>query len=344
MYIGFMKKKRLQTPHDRFFKAMFSKTAVISSFVSTYLFPNTRIDIDFNLSSALKNDTVDGFLNEFRSDIVYRLFNKTNSQFIYLLFEHKSTPDKKTIVQLKHYLNSIENDIPESEKYEGPILIVIYHGRRKWNISLSLDPDQPDPTLNKIVPKRKYLLFDFYHTPDEKIFGSPQLRLTLLALKYVKTRSIIKKIDQILVILEEMTDKKEIGEYVDELALYIDSAAPMDLKEKVLEKIKTAIISGENKMSSIKEYFKEEGRKEGIEQGIKQGFKQGTEQGFKQGTEQGFKQGTEKGIEKVALNMLKNGESTEKVVLYTGLSKEKISSLHEQLMKNSSGNGKARNP
>lgn len=97
-------------------------------------------------------------------------------------------------------------------------------------------------------------------------------------------------------------------------------------------------------MSSIKEYFKEEGRKEGIEQGIKQGFKQGTEQGFKQGTEHGFKQGIEKGIEKVALNMLKNGESTKKVVLYTGLSKEKISSLHEQLMKNSSENGKARNP
>src|SRR5690606_32696811 len=117
----------------------------------------------------------------------------------------------------------------------------------------------------KIVPKRKYLLFDFYHTPDEKIFGSPQLRLTLLALKYVKTRSIIKKIDQILVILEEMADKKEVGEYVDELALYIDSASPLDLKEKVLEKIKTAIITGENRMSSIKEYFKEEGRKEGIE-------------------------------------------------------------------------------
>jgi predicted transposase YdaD len=114
-----MNRKPLQTPHDRFFKAMFSKTAVVSSFVSTYLFPNEKIDIDFNISSAIKNDTVDGFLNEFRSDIVYRLFNKTNSRFIYLLFEHKSTPDKRTIIQLKHYLNSIENDIPESEKYEG---------------------------------------------------------------------------------------------------------------------------------------------------------------------------------------------------------------------------------
>lgn len=50
--------------------------------------------------------------------------------------------------------------------------------------------------------------------------------------------------------------------------IYINSAAPLDLKEKVRKKIKTAIITGENRMSSIKEYFKEEGRKEGIEQGL----------------------------------------------------------------------------
>jgi hypothetical protein len=59
------KRKRLQTPHDRFFKAMFGKTAVISSFVNTYLFPNSNLDIDYNLSCAIKNDTVDGFLNDF---------------------------------------------------------------------------------------------------------------------------------------------------------------------------------------------------------------------------------------------------------------------------------------
>ena len=39
-------------------------------------------------------------------------------------------------------------------------------------------------------------------------------------------------------------------------------------KRKSPKKIKTAIITGENRMSSIKEYFKEEGRKEGIEQGL----------------------------------------------------------------------------
>jgi len=321
-----MKRKKLQTPHDRFFKTMFSKTAVISSFISTYLFPNTKVDIDYNLSSTIKNDTVDGFLNEFRSDIVYRLFNKTNSHFIYLIFEHKSTPDKKTLVQLKHYLNTIENEIPESEKHEGPILVVIYHGRRKWNISLSLYLDQPNPTIQKHFSKLEYLLFDFSHIPDEEIFGSPQLRLALLALKYVRTRSITKKIDQIIVILEEMADEKDVGEYVEELSIYIDSAAPKDLREKVKERIKTAIITGEKKMSSIKEYFKEEGRKEGFEQGLKQG----AEHWFQQGIEQGSIQSTEQ----IALNMLKNGEPAEKVALYTGLSIEKIAFLNKRIMKN----------
>ena len=313
-----MKRKRLQAPHDRFFKAMFSKIAVVSSFVHTYLYSNRKIDIDFITSVMIKNDNVDGFLNEFRSDIVYRLFEKTKSHFIYLLFEHKSTPDKRTVIQLKRYLNTLENDIPVFEKYEGPILIVIYHGRRKWNISLSLDLDQANPIFHKHVSRLEYLLFDFYHTPDDRIIGSPQLRLTLMALKYVKTRSIIKKIDSILVILKEMINEVDVGEYVEELSLYIDSAAPLDLKESVLEKIKTVIITGENKMSSIKEYFKEEGRKEGIEQGIKQGLKQGIEQG----------------IEQIAVNMLKNGESEEKVAFYSGLSMEKIASLRMLLMKN----------
>jgi len=325
---------------------MFGKTAVVSSFVSSYLFPDTKVEIDFNLSSAIKNDTVDGFLNEFRSDIVYRLFDKTRSLYIYLLFEHKSTPDKRTLIQLKHYLNSVENEIPESEKHEGPILVVIYHGRRKWDIPLSFHLDQS--ILKKNFSRLQYLLFDIFHTPDEKIVGSPQLRLALMGLKYVRARSIIKKVDLFLVILKEMINDSDIGEYVDELSLYIDSAAPLDLRERVLERIKTAIITGEYKMSSIKEYFKQEGLKEGIEIGIKKGIEQGREQGIEQGfkkgvvqgTERGIKQGTEKGIEQVALNMLKNGEPAEKVIFYTGLSTERVVFLQKQIKNsdNDSGN------
>jgi predicted transposase YdaD len=67
-------------------------------------------------------------------------------------------------------------------------------------------------------------------------------------------------------------------------------------------------------MSSIKEYFKQEGRIEGIQEGRKEGKEEGKMEGRKEGLEEGFK--------RVAFNMLKNGESAEKIALFTGLSTE----------------------
>ena len=74
-------------------------------------------------------------------------------------------------------------------------------------------------------------------------------------------------------------------------------------------------------MSSIKEYFKQEGRIEGIQEGRKKVLKRGLNKG-------------PKGPE-----YAKNGESTEKVALYTGLPEEKITNLYTQLIKNNGKNG-----
>lgn len=70
---------------------------------------------------------------------------------------------------------------------------------------------------------------------------------------------------------------------------------------------------------------------QGLKEGFEKGFKQGDEQGFKRGAEHWLKQGEEKGIEQVALNMLKDGESIEKIAHYTHLSEEKITSLRKRL-------------
>lgn len=44
----------------------------------------------------------------------------------------------------------------------------------------------PSSTLHKHFSRPQYLLFDFYHTPNEKILGSLQLRLTLMTLRLKK--------------------------------------------------------------------------------------------------------------------------------------------------------------
>ena len=68
-----------------------------------------------------------------------------------------------------------------------------------------------------------------------------------------------------------------------------------------------------------------EGRLEGIKQGLKEGRKEGLKEGLKEGAQQ-------KAIED-AINLLKEGDTPEKISRCIGLSIEKVLELQEQLLK-----------
>jgi len=74
-----------------------------------------------------------------------------------------------------------------------------------------------------------------------------------------------------------------------------------------------------NVIDTSKDEGKEEGRREGLEEGLEKGRKEGLEKGKQEGR-------TEQAIE-MALEMLKNEEPIEKIMQYTGLSREEIESL-----------------
>ncbi|HEX3019834.1 MAG TPA: Rpn family recombination-promoting nuclease/putative transposase [Chitinispirillaceae bacterium] len=127
-----MKSNRLKSPHDRFFRAMFSKKEVALSFATEFLLKRISIQIDTQSLESVENDSVNSFLKASRSDVIYKVTEKTTRNNICLLFEHKSFHDTKTVAQLKRYMDFLENDFLHSNKFEIIIPIVIYHGGKKW--------------------------------------------------------------------------------------------------------------------------------------------------------------------------------------------------------------------
>ena len=77
---------------------------------------------------------------------------------------------------------------------------------------------------------------------------------------------------------------------------------------------------------------REQGMQEGIKKGMKQGMEKGIEKGRKQGMEKGRKQGKAEGVkdQKIASArmMLADGLSLDKIILYSGLTKEQIMKLN----------------
>ena len=67
--------------------------------------------------------------------------------------------------------------------------------------------------------------------------------------------------------------------------------------------------------------------KEGMERGMERGIEKGIEKGMERGMERGIEKGIEKGMERVAKQMFSDGEDINKIIKYTGLSREDIERL-----------------
>ena len=76
----------------------------------------------------------------------------------------------------------------------------------------------------------------------------------------------------------------------------------------------------------------QKGREQGMQEGIEKGMKQGIKQGMQKGMEKGRKQGKAEGVkdQKIASArmMLADGLSLDKIILYSGLTKEQIMKLN----------------
>ena len=164
----------------------------------------------------------------------------------------------------------------------------------------------------------------------ENLTGEPNLELKVLTLNINEGHN--------SQLLEQCQILREYAQYVAKVREY---AGTTDLDTAVEQAVNDCIQNGilaeflrKNKSEviamSIFEYDKEEEerklRKAEYEAGIKVGIKVGREAGLKVGREAGLKEG----IQEIVQNMLRAGETPEKIARYTGCEIQELEKLLEQ--------------
>lgn len=305
----------IHNPHDKFFKEAFSHIEVVRSFVKTYLQPRIDFRINLNNLQLFQNDSVDSSLKEAFSDIIYKTETILEKIPVYLLFEHKRTPDPHIDTQMEKYLHMLRENLIRSHSGNSVYVvpIIIYNGERNCNLTSD----------NKLSSNSKYALgpecefFDVSHMPDNQIGGSAFLRIVFLALKYVPDEQILNKLDDFAVLFKEMSEGK-IEIYLNTFSHYVENAAPQNFRKQLAERIRSW--EGRMDMPEVSELFqmlKNEGHEEGIKEGIKRGIEEGKIEGKNEGK-----------IED-AHRMLQKGMSKKLIQEITGLPAEKIDELEK---------------
>jgi predicted transposase/invertase (TIGR01784 family) len=81
------------SPHDKYFRQVMTHLENAQSFFQCYLPETVKLAIDLGSLSIEKDSFVEKELRASYSDLLYRTKIQEKEGFIYLLFEHQSSPE-----------------------------------------------------------------------------------------------------------------------------------------------------------------------------------------------------------------------------------------------------------
>ena len=309
------KDSKIYLSHDGFFRNTFDRT-VAESFIKEYLPQEITNNLDFSALAQSEDTYVDKKLARCYSDKLYQVKFNSESAYLYFLFEHKSwEPDFPALQLLKNMAHIWETHLENNKGIKKlPIIIplLIYHGEKPWKIDTSFISffDIPE-TLRKYIPAFNFELYDVSHMPEEDIRGVVELRIILMAFRYIFHPEILKELKKIFQLFRELEDKTKFNEFLELLLIYIGSNVTNVKAEQLRESVSEALKEGGVIMGTA----------------FQELFDRGKEVGIKEGIEIGEKKRDEKAMLRIALSCIKEGIDIETIAKITHLSIERIELL-----------------
>jgi len=238
-------------PHDQFFKQIFSEPKRVKSLIDIF-YPELSQKIDLESIRLLNSEKYSQKVGKSLLDLLYECKIENEKSFLRIIFEHKSYIDKNLPSQLLYYNGVLWEESGEYEEYPPIINIVLYHGKRKWNI-----PTTPPKTNSEIIErftnKLNYHLIDLSKVADEEMINKLYIDFctvsALLTMKHIFED--LRKYKHIL--------KKVFEHYQDGCVFIILDYISVVNNPQEVENVLKEILGGEKEMMTLTEKWKMQG-------------------------------------------------------------------------------------
>jgi len=291
----------ISSPHDTFVKEILSRKENARDFFSHYLPEHILSLVNLDSLEIAKDSFIEKELNEYFSDLLYQLKlsdiqKGAQTGYLYVLFEHKSSPERWVAFHLLRYQVKIwELFLKQNKRARRlPIIVplVLYHGTRHWRVGKKFSDliEGPGEDLKAYIPDFSYLLYDFSPYGNDQIEGTAILRVLLLLLKYIHHPELATYLRQILPLLSELAPQhQELMTYLETIIRYIFNATDRVSVDELKKIVETSLVNDtdeEGMIMTLAEQLIQKGKEEGLERGIHQGIERGIHQGIERGIQE----------------------------------------------------------
>jgi predicted transposase/invertase (TIGR01784 family) len=269
--------------HDNFFRKVFSEAANVETFLKAQLPKELYQQLDLTELALDPTSYISEAYKESLSDIVAKCRTKAEGTpvDVYILFEHKSYPDKKVLLQLLRYKHLMwEQDSDEKKPLRVIIPFVFYHGKDRWQIPTQFAQQFPvAEAVKRFLLNFEYVLFDTndwdWEAESSRPLKENVFLLSAMLLIKASFQQNLEIIRQVFQLWRQMGFVHE-QERINFLMIYI--AETQDIPAQELTKmLKESKITGEETMPTLAQRWRDEGKEQGMLQGIQQGMRLGNQ-------------------------------------------------------------------
>lgn len=268
-----MKKKDINNPHDKLFRASMQYPEVARDFLDAHLPPDIKNKIDLKSIAACPNTFIDEELKLTQSDVLLKSNIEGKEGYIYILAEHQSKPDPLMPFRLLKYMIKIWDYHQSNSKHKNGIPfpavfpMVFYAGKHAYNAPKTiweLCGEQSD-LMHRILNK-PFCLVDVNAASENELTS----RLWSGTMEFIMRHRFRQHISQEIGLIAENINRlilEEKSQYVLQLLSYIlaideEHYTMTELIELIQSKLTP---QAGDEIMSLAEILKEEGRTEALQ-------------------------------------------------------------------------------
>ena len=317
-------KKQINHPHDKIFRTVLEDKKQVIKLINEVLKLSRKLtesEIEIYNSSYIS----ERFENK-ESDIVYKMKEKN----IFFLIEHQSKIDYEMPMRVLNYEIEImrqalgNRKIAKNSKIPMIIPIVIYTGRRKWNVALKIEEYQEILQDYKIKALGEYNLIDINDYSIEELEKNETFLAKLM---------IIEKSESKEELIKNLTKIVE-GEKVTENARLLYRIINYVLREKLGNEMTKELLKklkggNENMGLAVMEMLEREERE--LQKKIRKSCREAKQQGRSIGIIEGKKTGRMEEKIEVVKEMLKNNIKDAIIKKVTHIEEKELEKLKSEV-------------
>ena len=276
--------------HDKLFRQVLSDPDEVEAFLRAHLPETVAIGIRWTTLRRIETTFIDEVYQKRESDLLYIVEHDTVEEpiYLYLLFEHQSTPDRWIRRRLWTYIDRIWDESfkqDPSQHWLKPILpLVFYQGKDQWNYTTNLRDLFPEEARDwPFLPSLPHYLVNQFNLDPKAVTGGIKAQVMQLLMLAAFHESMEEALQLAAELLPQVPRTGGI-DFVRVFFIYLIGTQPEETVDAFAAAVRqrSSEIGGELMTygQQLLEEGREEGRKEGQAAGLVKAIELGLELKF----------------------------------------------------------------